>query len=187
MNEDIKDSEIKDSEKDVNGEAQSEKEEAPKKEKSRDIKKENAELAKKNAALEEKLKEAEDRYLRLAAEYENFRKRTQKEKEGIYADAYTDCITGILPIADNLERAVEFSDGEKVLEGVKLTLKSMKEAFEKMGITEIETEIFDPSVHNAVMHEENDELGEGVITQVFLKGYVKDGHVIRFAMVKTAN
>ena len=142
-----------------------------------------------NKKLDNEVATLKDRLMRLSAEYDNFRKRTQKEKEAMYTDAYSDCILNVLPIVDNLERALEYAeaDSDKVVDGVKLTLKSLKESFEKMGVKEIETEIFDPNFHNAVAYEEREDAKEGEITQVFLKGYEKDGKVIRFAMVKVAN
>lgn len=158
-----------------------------KKNKDSGLKKENRELRERVEALEASLADGEDRYIRLAAEYDNFRKRTAKEKEGIYADAYGECIASILPVIDNLERALEFSEGDKVVEGVRMTMNQFSDILKKLGIEVIETEVFDPNFHNAVMHEENDELGEGVITAVFQKGYKKGDRVIRYAMVKVAN
>jgi len=158
-----------------------------KKNKESGLKKENRELRERVEALEASLADGEDRYIRLAAEYDNFRKRTAKEKEGIYADAYGECIASILPVIDNLERALQFSEGDKVVEGVRMTMNQFSDILKKLGIEVIETEVFDPNFHNAVMHEENDELGEGVITDVFQKGYKKGDRVIRYAMVKVAN
>ena len=150
-------------------------------------KKEIEALNEKIEKLENTNKEFEDKYLRLVAEYDNFRKRSIKEKEGIYADAYADALVSLLPVVDNLERAVLFSDGASVLEGVKMTLNQLEGCLEKMGVKVIETKTFDPSVHNAVMHVEDDAYGEGEIVEVFQKGYVKGDKVIRFAMVKVAN
>ena len=158
-----------------------------KKNKESKLKKENRELTEKVAALENTLSEQNDKYIRLAAEYDNFRKRTAKEKEGIYSDAYGECIAAILPVIDNLERALQFSEGDKVVEGVRMTMNQFSDILKKLGIEVIETEVFDPNYHNAVMHEDNDELGEGVITDVFQKGYKKGDRVIRYAMVKVAN
>ena len=158
-----------------------------KKNKESKLKKENKLLSDKVKELEEALMNQQDKYMRLAAEYDNFRKRTAREKDGIYADAYGDCITAILPVVDNLERALLYSEGDKVVEGVRMTMNQFGEILKKLGVEEIPTETFDPMVHNAVMHEENDELGEGVITEVFQKGYKKGDHVIRYAMVKVAN
>ncbi len=150
-------------------------------------KKECAELRDKLSKAEKSLAENADKYLRVMAEYDNFRKRSAKEKEGIYADAYTDALKAILPVIDNLERALQFSEGDKVVEGVKMTMNQFSAALEKMGVEEIPAETFDPNVHNAVMHVEDESCGEGQIVEVFQKGYRKGDKIIRFAMVKVAN
>ncbi len=132
-----------------------------------------------------------DKHLRVAAEYENFRRRTVKEKEAIRDEAAAESIKAILPIIDTLERAaagLSPEDAETPLgKGILLTLKSATEALAKMGVEEIPAEIFDPEIHNAVMHVEDDSLPEGAIAEVFLKGYRKGDRVIRYAMVKVAN
>ena len=138
------------------------------------------------------LAEANDKYMRLYAEYDKFRRRSQKEKEGIYSDAYIDALTQILPILDNLERAAQYggADAEHPLaKGLELTLKSFMETLEKMGVTEIPAlgEQFDPNVHNAVMHVEDESLGENVVAEVFMKGYARGDKVLRHSMVKVAN
>ncbi len=157
-------------------------------------KKLEAELENKEKELAEakkNIEEANDKYARLFAEYDNFRKRTAKEKEGIYADAYIDALTQILPILDNLERAAAFenSDAEALAKGLELTLKSFIDTLEKMGVKEIEAEgkEFDPNVHNAVMHVDDDTLGESVVAEVFAKGYIRGDKVLRHSMVKVAN
>ena len=165
----------------------SEKDGSKKKKEEKKLKKENAELCERVASLEKENKELGDKYMRLMAEYDNFRKRSQKEKEGIYSDAYSDALTSILPVADNLERALKFSDGASVTDGVKMTLSQLKSSLEKMGISEIETKVFDPKLHNAVMHIEDEAYGEGEIVEVFQKGYIKGDKVIRIAKVKVAN
>ena len=144
------------------------------------------------AKLEAAAAEANDKYMRLYAEYDNFRRRTQKEKEGIYSDAYVDALTQILPILDNLERAAQYSteDSEHPLaKGLELTLKSFAETVEKMGVSEIPAlgEQFDPNVHNAVMHIDDESFGENEVIEVFMKGYAKGDKVLRFSMVKVAN
>lgn len=141
-------------------------------------------------ALKKQRDDLQDKYLRVAAEYDNFRKRTQKEKEGIYADAYADALKQIFPIIDNLERAAECEDGAGVAEGVKMTLTQCKASLEKLGVEPIDSEVgaaFDPEVHNAVMHTDDPELGENVIAAVFQRGYKKGDRVLRFAMVSVAN
>ena len=148
------------------------------------------ELAKLQKQLEEKTAECEaanDKYLRMMAEYDNFRKRSAKEKEGVYADAYADCVANILPILDNLDRASHSENFEAVKKGLEMTEKAFLDAMEKMGITEVETKTFDPNLHNAVMHVEDETFGENEIVEVFQKGYKKGEKIIRFAMVKTAN
>ena len=145
------------------------------------------ELQKQAAAREEEAKACEDKYLRMMAEYDNFRKRSAKEKEGVYADAYADCIASILPILDNLDRASKSENFEAVKKGLEMTVKAFDDALAKMGITEIETKTFDPNLHNAVMHVDDESLGESEIVEVFQKGYAKGDKVIRYAMVKVAN
>ena len=151
------------------------------------VKKFEAELEKKEAEI----KELNDKYTRLFAEYDNFRKRTAKEKEGIYADAYIDALTQILPVLDNLERAAAFenADAEVLRKGLELTLKSFSETLEKMGVKEIEAlgKEFDPNVHNAVMHVDDESVGESEVVEVFAKGYIRGDKVLRHSMVKVAN
>lgn len=139
------------------------------------------------AELEAKLADVSDKYLRVMAEYDNFRKRTAKERDGIYSDAYIDAIKQILPIVDNMERAQSYMQGDGVSEGVNMIITSIHTVFEKMGVTEIETKTFDPSVHNAVMHIDDESYGENEIVEVFQKGYKLHDKVIRYAMVKVAN
>ena len=138
-------------------------------------------------AQKEKNRECEDRYLRMMAEYDNFRKRSAKEKEGVYADAYADCIANLLPILDNLERAQKSDNLDGVKKGLEMTVKAFEDALSKMGISEIETKNFDPNLHNAVMHVEDESRGESEIVEVFQKGYAKGDKVIRYAMVTVAN
>ena len=152
------------------------------------LKKAEAEIA----SLTQKLAEEQDKYMRLYAEYDNFRRRSAKEREGVYSEAYCDAVLQILPIIDNLERAVQYTaeDPESPMaKGIELTIKSCVEALNKMGVYEIEAlgKPFDPNFHNAVMHVEDETLGENEIAEVFMKGYVKGDKVIRFSMVKVAN
>ena len=152
------------------------------------INKLNAEIE----ALEAKVSEANDKYMRLYAEYDNFRRRTQKEKEGIYSDAYVDALTQILPILDNLERAAQYGAADSdhpLAKGLELTLKSFAETMEKMGVSEIPAlgEQFDPNVHNAIMHVDDESFGENEVIEVFEKGYARGDKVLRFSMVKVAN
>ena len=154
-------------------------------------KKAEAELQKKLEEKNAELAEEKDKYTRLFAEYDNFRKRTAKEKEGIYADAYIDALSQILPVLDNLERAAAFenADAEALRKGLELTLKSFSETLEKMGVKEIEAlgKTFDPNLHNAVMHVDDESLGESEVAEVFAKGYIRGDKVLRHSMVKVAN
>jgi len=142
-----------------------------------------------NKKLQEELDLTKDRLLRLTAEYENYRKRTTKEKEGIYSDAYVDVLKEIIPIVDNLERAVA-ADGniDDLKKGIEMTIKGCQDSFTKLGIEEIDSSgEFDPNVHNAVMHIEDENLEKNVIAEVFQKGYKKEDKIIRHTMVKVAN
>lgn len=146
-------------------------------------------LRKKIEALEAELKEKDDKYLRMAAEYDNFRRRSREEKLATYDDAVKDTVTELLPIIDNLERAALYDDKEKVREGLAMTAKSVGAALKKLGVETFGEvgDTFNPEEHNAVMHIEDDEHKEGEIVDVFSKGYKKGKKIIRFAMVKTAN
>lgn len=147
------------------------------------------ELLEKISKLETEAKELSDKYLRMAAEYDNFRRRSREEREAAYDAAVADTVGELLPIIDNLERAALYEDGEKVKEGLAITAKSIDSVFSALKIEVMgkKGEVFDPNFHNAVLHEENEEFGEGEITEVFQKGYKKGNKIIRFAMVKTAN
>ena len=140
-------------------------------------------------ALKAKIAEQDDKYLRMAAEYDNFRRRSREEKDGIYENALSDTVAQLLPIIDNLERAAMFDDGEKVKEGLVMTAKATSEVLAKLGVEEFGKvgETFDPNIHNAVLHIDDEAYGEGEIIEVFQKGYRKGKHIIRFAMVKTVN
>ena len=139
--------------------------------------------------LKAQIAELEDKHLRMAAEYDNFRRRSREEKEATYENAMADTVKELLPIIDNLDRAAGFTEGDKVLEGLVLTAKSVVSVFAKLGVEEYGKpgDTFDPNIHNAVFHIDDDSYGEGEIVEVFQKGYRKDKHIIRFAMVKTAN
>ena len=156
------------------------------KKKKRDAK---AELEAEIEKLTAEIKERDDKYLRMAAEYDNFRRRSREEHTACYENALSDTVSELLPIIDNLERATLYSDAEKVREGLVMIEKSVAAVFEKLGITEVGKigEKFDPNLHNAVMHVDDEAFGEGEIIEVFQKGYKKGNKIIRFAMVKTAN
>ena len=134
--------------------------------------------------------EQEDKFLRLCAEYDNFRKRTQKEKDGIYADATAKAVSALLPVYDNLERALKQETADEAYKkGVEMTMAGLRKAFESLGVTEIDAAgaPFDPNIHNAVMHVEDETLGENTVAEVFQAGFMLGEKVIRFAMVKVAN
>ena len=137
--------------------------------------------------LEKTASDSNDRYLRVLAEYDNFRKRTIKERDSIYADAYIDAVKQLIPVVDNVERALEYANDEGTKKGMELIVSSIHQTLEKMGVKEIETKTFDPNVHNAVMHIDDEALGENEIVEVFQKGYILGERVIRYAMVKVAN
>jgi molecular chaperone GrpE len=136
------------------------------------------------------LKEKEDQFLRLAAEYENFRRRSQKEKESIWADAKFDTALAFLPVYDNLERALKLECADAAYQkGVEMTMTQLKEVLAKLGVEEIPAlgQPFDPTLHNAVMHVEEEGAGENTVVEVFQTGFQSGEKVIRFAMVKVAN
>lgn len=148
-----------------------------------------AELEKTLEAKNAELAEQNDKYMRMMAEYDNFRKRSAKEKEGTYADAYADALTSIIPIIDNLERAVGVTDADGILKGLEMTLKGAAEALTKMGVEAFgaEGDAFDPNIHNAVMMVDDENRNSGEIVSVFQKGYKKGDKIIRYAMVTVAN
>jgi len=136
------------------------------------------------------LKAAEDKYLRLAAEYDNFRKRTAKEKESIWGDAKSDTVSAFLAVYDNLERAVKQPcTDEAYAKGVEMIMKGFNDVMAKLGVEMIPAlgETFDANVHNAVMHVEDENADENTVTEVFQAGFKLNDKVIRFAMVKVAN
>ena len=147
------------------------------------------ELEAKIAELEAALAEKNDQHLRMAAEYDNFRRRSREEREAVYVDAVADTVAELLPIIDNLERAAMYDDGEKVKEGLAMTAKSVEAVFSKLKVEAVGApgDIFDPNLHNAVLHDEDETKKEGEIVEVFQKGYKKGNKMIRFAMVKTVN
>jgi len=133
---------------------------------------------------------ANDRYLRLMAEYDNFRKRSAKERENIYTDVRVDTVSKFLPVYDNLQRAMATATADDAYKkGVEMTFNQLCEVFKKLGVEEIETvgKTFDPTYHNAVMHVEDEEKGESEIVEEFQKGFKIGEKVIRFSMVKVAN
>ena len=166
--------------------------EEPKEEKKAD-KKEKAKEGKAESKEEKKTEApqgASDAYLRLLAEYDNYRKRSQKEKDSLYADIKADTVTKFLPVYDNLVRALnQGTEDEAYRKGVEMIMNQFCQTLEKLGVTKTESlgQKFDPKFHNAVMHVDDEEKGENEIVEVFQEGFMLGEKVIRFAMVKVAN
>ncbi len=142
------------------------------------------------AALKEELAAANDKYLRMLAEYENYRRRSQKEKQSVWQDAVADTVKELLPIADNLDRAAHADgDADAIRAGLDMTLTALNAMLNKLGLAFYGEagDVFDPNLHNAVMHVDDETLGESVITDVFQRGCRMGDKIIRFAMVKVAN
>ncbi len=143
----------------------------------------------KNKKLSNELDALKDRLLRITAEYENYRKRTDKEKKTIYTDACADVLKNILPVLDNLERALE-ADGstEDLKTGIQKTINQFTDSLEKLDVEEVGTdEGFDPNMHNAIMHIEDSAYGNNEIVEVFQKGFKRGDKVLRYSLVKVAN
>ena len=149
--------------------------------------------AKEYDQLEQKYKELEDKYYRLAAEYTNFQRRSREEKDALYTNAVSDTVAELLPILDNLQRAVDTvrdtDDAKTVADGVVMISKMAQEVFSKLGVEPIEAvgKEFDAAVHNAVMHIDDDSYGANEVVEEFQKGYKCKDKVIRYSMVKVAN
>ena len=140
--------------------------------------------------FEEKYNAEHDSYLRLAAEFDNFRKRTVKEKEASYGNGKADAVVKLLPIYDNLERALnQPTEDAAYKKGVELTMNELVKIFTGLGVEIFGAtgDSFDPNLHNAVMHTEDESLGENVVAQVFQKGFKVGDKIVRFAMVQVAN
>ncbi len=140
--------------------------------------------------FQEKYEAEHNNFLRLAAEYDNFRKRTQKEKDAMYQNGVADTLAKLLPVYDNLERAMNQETADLAYKkGVELTMAELVKIFTglKVDIFGAPGDEFDPNLHNAVMHIESEELGENTISQVFQKGFKIGEKVVRFAMVQVAN
>lgn len=136
------------------------------------------------------LAEAADKYLRLAAEYDNYRKRTAKEKENAWTEAKAQTVAAFLPVFDNLERALKQETADEAYKkGVEMTMKGLQDALTGLGVEMIPAlgETFDPNRHNAVMHVDDEQAGENTIVEVFQQGFLCGEKVIRFSMVKVAN
>ena len=139
--------------------------------------------------LDEKLKAAEDKYLRLYAEFDNFRKRTIKEKEAIYVSSISETVSAMLPVIDSLERAISVDgDKEAIKKGMDMVMKQAKDSLAAIKVEEIDTACsFDPNFHNAVMHIDDETLEPQTIMEVYQKGYKIGDKVIRHSIVKVAN
>lgn len=191
INEEVKTEEETETKVEEKLEDKAEKKEEPKAEpkKEKKAKKEKKEGSVKEAA-EKAIAEEKEKYLRLAAEYDNFRRRSQKERESLYTDIKADTLMKFLPVYDNLERALkQETTDEAYRKGVEMIMNQFNQTLEKLGVTEIESEgqKFDPEKHNAVMHIDDENYGENEIVEVFQKGFKVGEKVIRFAMVKVAN
>ncbi|MBQ7960722.1 MAG: nucleotide exchange factor GrpE [Clostridia bacterium] len=142
-------------------------------------------------ALREEVEQLKDKVMRQAAEFDNFKKRTAKEREELYAMSVCDTVEKLLPVKDNLERAVAAADADEgnLADGVKMIVKQLDEVFANLGVEPIKAvgEVFNPDLHNAVMHEENEEFGENTVSEELMRGYTCKGRVVRYAMVKVAN
>lgn len=142
-----------------------------------------------NVELKREIDELKNRLLRVSAEYDNYRKRTLKEKEELYGKACFDIITQVLPILDNLERASSTeSDLESLTKGIGMVINLFHDVLKKLGITEINSDgEFNPNLHEAVAHISDESLGKNTIVEVLQKGYIRNEKVIRHSMVKVAN
>ena len=152
---------------------------------------ENGKLKKDIEALDGQLKKQQEIHIRTVAEYDNYRKRTEREKMSVYADATAAAVKEILTVEDNLARALEQKEctAEDMRKGVEMVEKQMRKALEKLGVTEMgrKGDKFDPALHNAVSHIEDEDIEENTIAEVFQKGYMLGGKVVRHAMVQVAN
>jgi len=181
--------EILDNESSETTKSQEEEEKEDEMKKFRSRKEEIKELKEEIKELKEENESSKDKLLRTVAEYDNFRKRTSKEKENIYAEACADVLKEMLPVLDNLERAISVDGSiEDLKKGIELTINQFESSFEKLGVEEISSDgEFDPNFHNAVMHMEDENLGKNQVAEVFLKGYKKGDKVLRYSMVKVVN
>ena len=166
----------------------SEEHKAPSGSEKKELSKLKGEVKKLSGELEGKSKaydELNDKYLRMMAEYDNFRKRSQRERDGIYASAYEEALKEFLPMSDNLQRSLAYAGTENFAKIV----NQFSDTLKKLGIEEYgkRGDPFDPNIHNAVMRTDDDSLGENTVAEVLQKGYRKGDKILRFAMVKVAN
>ncbi len=160
-----------------------------KSEKPADKKAEKKKASEELESTKKELEETKNKYLLMLAEYDNFRKRSQKERENAYSDAYADAVKALLPVFDNIERAGAFADSENTAKGLEMIVNQFKNVLSSLGIEQFGEvhESFDPNIHNAVMQVEDETFGENEIAEVLQKGYRRGDKIIRFAMVKVAN
>lgn len=193
VRDDVHTEEINSEEKTVKPSEDKKSDKKSKKEKEKEKEKKNDEEKKAEQAeqaVSEAMAALNDKYLRLCAEYDNFRRRSQKEKDSLYGDVKADTLLKFLPVYDNLVRALNTpTQDEAFRKGVEMTMNQFNTTMEKLGVTKIDSlgEKFDPALHNAVMHVEDEEKGENEIVEVFQEGFRLGDKVIRFAMVKVAN
>ena len=141
-------------------------------------------LTNENIKLNNQLEVLKDKFIRLTAEYENYRKRTIKEKQGIYNDACEDILTQLLPVLDNLERALTMkSNTDSLKTGIEMTIRIFNESLNKLGVEEVNYERFDPNIHEAIMVQNSDYLNSGDISTIYQKGYKRGNKLIRCAKV----
>ena len=150
-----------------------------------EVKKLTGELEGKSKAYDE----LNDKYLRMMAEYDNFRKRSQRERDGIYASAYEEALKEFLPMSDNLQRSLAYAGTENFAKGIEMIVNKFSDTLKKLEIKKKKKrgDPFDPNIHNAVMRTDDDSLGENTVAEVLQKGYRKGDKILRFAMVKVAN
>ena len=170
----------------------SEEHKAPTGSEKKELSKLKGEVKKLSGELEAKAKaydELNDKYLRMMAEYDNFRKRSQRERDGIYASAYEEALKEFLPMSDNLQRSLAYAGTENFAKGIEMIVNQFSDTLKKLGIEEYgkRGDPFDPNIHNAVMRTDDDSLGENTVAEVLQKGYRKGDKILRFAMVKVAN
>ncbi len=170
----------------------SEEHKAPSGSEKKELSKLKGEVKKLTGELEGKSKaydELNDKYLRMMAEYDNFRKRSQRERDGIYASAYEEALKEFLPMSDNLQRSLAYAGTENFAKGIEMIVNQFSDTLKKLGIEEYgkRGDPFDPNIHNAVMRTDDDSLGENTVAEVLQKGYRKGDKILRFAMVKVAN
>ncbi|MCY6484259.1 nucleotide exchange factor GrpE [Clostridium aestuarii] len=153
------------------------------------LEKEINNLKEDNKKLNNESNSLKERLMRISSEYENFRKRTEKEKKAIYTNACEDILANMLPVLDNLVRAISVDgSAEDLKKGIEITIRQFEDAFKKLEVEEISTDCeFDPNYHNAIMHIEDENFEKNQIVEVFQKGFKRGDKVLRYSLVKVAN